>query len=370
MHPCHATSQTTVGVRANSRTSLCSCLAATWRPLHSKRRMKTGVDLSRSQPLARSLVTQTGDWTADVWESRLLLGPAARGPWHRKGRNMADTFRRWRAIGAGLTALAATLVSPSIAEAAVTSYSTTTAYVGGGTTVNVRSAPVITIGNPNNTVYTLPTGRVLSIECQLVGGKLGFSQYAENRTWDKLSDGRYIHDAVTTAPADQGRQSLPDGGYVRYSSTIPRCGAASTRDKAVAAARATIGHVRAQDTNDAAYFSAADWAPGPYGEWSGDCVKLAVASYRKANLSIPTAGSAAAMYRLYSSKGLIRSGSAPSGALIFWPNAAEGAGHVAISLGDGTVATTNGRDGSQQANSIRGIAYFGAPAGWALPPGS
>lgn len=286
---------------------------------------------------------------------------------------MARTnFRSRAALGAGLATLAVSLVGVSTADAAVTNYVTTTAYVGGGTTVNVRSAPVITVGNPNNTVYTLPTGRQLSIECQLVGGRLGFSQYADNRTWDKLADGRYIHDAVTTTPADVGRQALSDGGYVRYSSTIPRCGTSNVtvRDRAVQAALATVGHVYAQDTGDAAYFSSGDWAPGPYGEWSGDCVKLPVAAYLKAGLRIPTAGSAAAMYRTYRDRGLIGTGVAPTGALVFWPSAAAGTGHVAISLGDGRVVTTNGYDTNKQANSIRAASYFGTSAGWALPPGS
>lgn len=262
-------------------------------------------------------------------------------------------------------------LAPSVAEAAVTSYRTTTSYVGGGTSVNVRSAPQLTVGNPDNTVYRLPTGAQLSIECQLVGGKLGFSQYSENRTWNRLSDGRYIHDVVTTSPGGP-RSALADGGYVAWSSTIPRCASApsSVRDRAVQAALATVGHRLATDTGDAGYFSAADWGPAPYGEWSGDCVKLPVAAYLKAGAGrIPSGGTAAQMYTNYRNAGLIRSGAAPAGALVFWPNIAAGYGHVALALGDGRVVSTDGMDYANRPNHIVGISHYGASAGWALPPG-
>jgi hypothetical protein len=154
----------------------------------------------------------------------------------------------------------------------------------------------------------------------------------------------------------------------------PLCDApapSSVRDRAVQAALRTEGHWNAQDTGDAAYFSGGDWAPGPYGEWSGDCIKLTVAAYLDAGLGrIPSAGSAAAMYRTYLNRGPVHAGTGPVGALVFWPNAAGGTGHVALSLGDGRVVTTNGYDTNRKVNSIRPASYFSTAAGWALPPGS
>ena len=38
------------------------------------------------------------------------------------------------------------------------------------------------------------------------------------------------------------------------------------------------------NSSDAALFT--DWAPGPYGEWSGDCKKLVSTAYRRAGLTL------------------------------------------------------------------------------------
>lgn len=248
------------------------------------------------------------------------------------------------------------------AQAAVAARATTS-YIGGGTTVNVRTSPYIS----NNVAYTVSNGASIYISCQLVGGRLGFSQYADNRTWNKLTNGRYIHDAVTNTPADQGRIYLSDGGYVRFSSTIPRCGSttAPTRQQQAAnQALSTVGKVWAQDTGMAHFFSASDWYPGPYGEWSYDCAKLVRASYLKLGYSPRSAGTAYGLWQAYGSPR--RTDTPPTGAFIFWPNL----NHVAISVGGGRYVTTMGnRDGAHAPNALRtiGDGAYGMPTGWAMP---
>lgn len=168
-----------------------------------------------------------------------------------------------------------------------------------------------------------------------------------------------------------------DGNLVLYQGSTPvwsRHDAPSdVADRAASAAHATVGHVWAQDTGDAGYFPASSWEPGPYGEWSGDCVKLAVAAYLKAGLGrIPSAGTARQMYFDYRDRGLIRTGTPPAGALVFWPDAAGSFGHVAVSLGGGQVASTMGLDEAERANAqvSTGYPFGGTMAGWAMPPGA
>jgi hypothetical protein len=74
------------------------------------------------------------------------------------------------------------------------------------------------------------------------------------------------------------------------------------------------------------------------------------------------------MYRTYLNRGLVHAGTGPVGALVFWPNAAGGTGHVALSLGDGRVVTTNGYDTNRKVNSIRPASYFGTPPGGPCRP--
>lgn len=252
-------------------------------------------------------------------------------------------------------------VTASPASAAVSAQATTR-FIGGGATVNIRTAPSV----QSTVAYVVNNGAPITIECQLVGGKLGFSAYAENRTWNKLTNGRYIHDAVTTTPADQARVYLSDGGYVRYSSNIPRCGstpAASLQQSAANNARSTVGYAYAQSTGMAGYFSASSWSPGPYGEWSYDCVKAVRAAYLKAGYTPRSGATATAMWQAYGSPR--RTDAAPVGAFLFWPNI----NHVAIVVSPGVMVSTMGRfDGDEEPNALLNIGeVYGQPTGWAMP---
>ncbi len=246
-------------------------------------------------------------------------------------------------------ALPVTLSGPP-AQAAVSAYATTR-FIGGGTTVNVRTSPAIASGN---VAYTVGSGAAISIDCQLVGGRLGFSQYADNRTWNPLTNGRYIHDAVTTTPADQGRIYLPDGGYVRYSSNIPRCGGtvSSRESRAVAWVQSQLGVRYTSSTPD--------------GMWSGWCeafVEIAFGTrYRY--------GSAIANYNAQRAAGRVRTDTnPPRGVLVFYSWGTYG--HVGISLGGGQVISTQGYSTPlpvrQHSVTGVGLPYLGwayAPADW------
>ena len=260
--------------------------------------------------------------------------------------NTTHTARtgRPRGIAAVLIALTTAVLGgllsiASPAQATVTAQ-TTTAYIGGGTNVNVRTSPVITNAN---VAYVLPVRTTIIITCQLVGGKLGFSQYAENRTWNQLSDGRFIHDAVTTSPADQARVSLPDGGYVRFSSNIPRCGAtqASREQRAAQYAESMVG-------------VAID---------SGYCERFVERAFGTSGRFY----SAQTNYNTQRAAGRIHTDTnPPRGTLVFYTY--SDLGHVGISLGDGRVVSTK-VSGPVRVTPVTGwgLTYLGwsyAPADW------
>lgn len=239
------------------------------------------------------------------------------------------------------------------AEAAVTGYQATTTYIGGGATVNVRVATSLT----SRIAYTLSSGSSLSIDCQVVGGRLGFSQYADNRTWDRLSSGNYVHDVVTTTPGGP-RMTLPDGGYVAYSSNIPKCGApvsappATRETRAVDFARSQLGVSNTNLTPD--------------GMWSGWCELLAEQAYGTRSRY----GSALADYNAQRAAGRIHTDTnPPAGALVFYQWGTYG--HVGISLGGGQVISTKGFSTPEpvRQHAVVGIGSTGLPyLGWSYAP--
>lgn len=260
--------------------------------------------------------------------------------------NTLTTVRRWRTRGhlAAYLAMAALPVGllsiASPADAAVLAR-TTTAYIGGGTNVNVRTSPQIASGN---VAYVLPVNYSIQIVCQVAGGRLNFSQYAENRTWDLLSDGRWVHDAVTTTPADLGRVYLSDGGYVRYSSSIPRCGStASSKEE-----------------------RAAQWAESMVGKgtsYSGLCERYVENAFGTSGRYY----SARTNYQAQYNAGRIHTDTnVPRGALAFY--AYGSLGHVGVGLGNGRVASSK-LNGAVRVTPVTGwgLTYLGwsyAPASW------
>ena len=67
-----------------------------------------------------------------------------------------------------------------------------------------------------------------------------------------------------------GYEAFVHSSRVGSQTSTPNC-STSVRVKAVLEAIKRMGQAIA-NSSDAALFS--DWAPGPYGEWSGDCKKL------------------------------------------------------------------------------------------------
>jgi hypothetical protein len=83
---------------------------------------------------------------------------------------------------------------------------------------NVRVAPYTTA----QIVTTLAKGSTIRIVCQTVGDRFGAGSYPDNRTWDKLTDGNFVHDNLTSTPGGV-RENLATGGYAFWTPGIPRC---------------------------------------------------------------------------------------------------------------------------------------------------
>lgn len=89
----------------------------------------------------------------------------------------------------------------------------------GGSPLNVRRAPSTSAA----VAYTIPTGTIVHVSCQTVGTPIGASgQYPGNSTWNRLTDGNWIHDALTESPGGM-RVDLGGGNFAYYSPGWPRC---------------------------------------------------------------------------------------------------------------------------------------------------
>jgi hypothetical protein len=159
------------------------------------------------------------------------------------------------------------------------------------------------------------------------------------------------------------------GGTPTSTSTTPTNGGTSAA-KAADQARALVAQGATASSAVQALFQDAEWAPGPVGEWAGDCVKLPYAAwYFATNGSVQIAkGNAIDNYNHY--KAQVHLGAPPLGAVTFYDKTAGNPlGHTALSLGDGTVATTTGLDGQHTANAITPYlsASSGAYLGYYMP---
>lgn len=74
---------------------------------------------------------------------------------------------------------------------------------------------------------TYRAGVAIEVVCQAFGSRWGSGTYANNMTWDKLSNGRWVHDMTTNLPG--GTNVLVPGGYAYFTPGIPRCDSGTPR---------------------------------------------------------------------------------------------------------------------------------------------
>ena len=146
--------------------------------------------------------------------------------------------------------------------------------------------------------------------------------------------------------------------------STPNCGSV-TRVKAGLEAIKRLGQVYAS-SSDASLFSASSWSPGPYGEWSGDCKKLAYVAYYRAGLTL-VGGNAKPTFDYYWANRSSKGGGLPLyGSLVGW-DIIRPYGHIAVAVGGDRVATTRGLDGDKLTNAIRTTSSFSNYLGWVVP---
>jgi hypothetical protein len=232
-------------------------------------------------------------------------------------------------LGLGLV----TLASPANA-AAVTSG------------VNIR--PCVDLSNPVcSPVGTTISTTINKIRCYR-DGSWATGAYASNRWFlVYLADGRegYVHSSFVS-----GQYPTPECTTLAY---------VRAADKALS----YVGQVYA--TSDIANkYAASDWAPGPFGEWSGDCAKLTNSSYRFGAGVGYASGNAINQYYAYRASGQVYGGLPRYGAPVFY-NIAAPYGHTAIYVGGTTIVSTQGMDGAHLPVARRDINSFGNYLGWA-----
>ncbi|MFM7270768.1 MAG: hypothetical protein ACKO2C_03940 [Actinomycetes bacterium] len=226
-----------------------------------------------------------------------------------------------------------TVATTGVASAAVGPYYTTASPY-----LNARSGP----GTGYSIVGTLNYWSPIYVQCQVQGG----TDVGGNRTWDKLSNGWWISDYWTTTPSFNSYiPGVPD------CNTPPPASSPSIAEEAARRAEARIGQVYTTENPNANY-------------WSGWCETFAELAYQwKFRYA-----SAMADYNSLKSRGLIKGGVPPRGALVFYTNGTYG--HVGIGVGNGYIVSTVGYTNNRYPVARNYYTYFPSYAGWALPYGA
>jgi hypothetical protein len=288
--------------------------------------------------LATAVWTNTAVFDAfSLWEDDALANESTR-------RTPMRTTTRNRIQHTIVTGMAATMLATIVppAEAATGTYIAATASVLDCHLTNLACGKPFT---------TLPTGTRVTMDCYVDG----------TRQKGRYATTRYFH-----LVAANGVTGIVHASYVEQQTTVRRCQDVKALWAAIQAAT-RVGQVQASDT-DARQFTAADWSPGPYGEWSGDCPKLGAVAWAAAGVGVKR-GNAIGQYRAYKDAGMIRQGTPPPGALVFF-DIAQPYGHTGVSMGGGRIATTRGVDNDRQPNAAMAISSYSNYLGWAMPDGS
>lgn len=182
------------------------------------------------------------------------------------------------------------------------------------------------------------------------------------RCWrdGSVATGNYTSQRWFLVYLGDGREGYVHSSFVGGQYSTPNCTTLAyvrAADKALS----YIGQVYAPYDIANKY---SDWAPGPYGEWSGDCAKLSHSAYvYGAGYPFET-GNAIVMYQKYRNRGLIYGGLPRYGAPVFY-NIAAPYGHTAIYVGGTTIVSTQGMDNARLQVVRRDIYSFGNYLGWA-----
>jgi hypothetical protein len=158
-----------------------------------------------------------------------------------------------------------------------------------------------------------------------------------------------------------GREGFMHSSLVSGQTSVPNCNTLA-RVRMADWAIAQHGKVYA-NSSDAALFTASDWAPGPYGEWSGDCIKYSWTAAYRAGVSMPR-GNAINVYNSYKNAGRIRGGYPAYGQPVFWNVTSYG--HTQVSLGSNATIGTRGLDNNGYTVARQSVSSYSSYLGWAV----
>jgi hypothetical protein len=169
--------------------------------------------------------------------------------------------------------------------------------------VNTSIAGCATRLSDGSTVRSLPsvsTYEPVSMVCWQDGSNFT-GPYTTNRWfWIKSQSGKVGFISASVVP-------------VNRQAKVPAC---STNKSIVAVQTAVERYWQTTASSaDRALFANSEWAPGPVGEWSGDCVKLAYVAWHAAGVPI-LKNNALTNYNYYHGKGLVKGGTPPVGAVL------------------------------------------------------
>jgi hypothetical protein len=188
------------------------------------------------------------------------------------------------------------------------------------TTTPVRNGPSIR----STVVATLGSNVAVDVGSQTGGSRIGSGSYPNNSTWNRLTDGRWIHDIHLNTKGDGSKVSIADGlgGYALYSIGIPR----------------TTPTVLGRSTRDAVAW----WAETQLGvtAYDGWCQGFGRSAWLFGGAhDIGSYGTAANCWATCpTGAGKSTTGTPPRGALVFWDWSTYG--HAAVSAGNGYVVSS------------------------------
>jgi uncharacterized protein YraI len=245
---------------------------------------------------------------------------------------------RWLAAAASTAGLAVTLIAATTTPSfAAGTYSTTAS-------VNVRSGP----GTGNPVTGTEPAGAQFTLQCQWQGS----TSVNGNATWDDVTFANGVTGAITdyytTTPS-----------WNSYAPGTGACGAGNSTPQMQAAANWAVSEKNSPDPA---------WSDHYQHYWSGWCEEFA----EQAEGFQFRFATATADYNAEHNAGRIHTDTnPPAGALVFY-GGGGGAGHVAVSIGNGQEIGTLGYVGDHYPVSQYPVTgYLTNPyLGWALPFGS
>lgn len=213
----------------------------------------------------------------------------------------------------------------------------------------VRSTPVRNGPSVGSTIVkTIASGTTVNVGSQTAGTKCLVGTYPNNCTWNRLTDGTWIHDRDLNTSAGLATTTVSGSGsgYFKGTSGLPRCTAS------------TLGRTQAD--------AAAWWAETHLGVdmYKGWCLAFCMNAWRwgAGRTNVLSADTAILNWNRISAANKSTSTNPPRGALVYWStNAAEG--HVAIAAGGGYVVTT-WVGGTSSKIAWKSISSLSATSGW------